>query len=172
MLLLRAALVSSCCCCCCVGGFRLEACAKSMAESFRAARDNSDALDDFVSSSVEALRFGYDLRLLSCEIDVQDDGYLSASDRGHRWRWLRTVRHTVDILSAGTTTTTTLADDDDPELGVFCKEIVDAATRGGTHVDRALATCGNAGTVAHVVLLTMRAVWRLDADDLYPGATG
>lgn len=166
---------------------RLETCAQTISASFRAAcvagrEPLGQSLDVFVGASVDALRAGYDVDLLQLEVEVQDEGSLTASERAYRRRWLRAVGHTLEILSQRRPHE--WRDADDIELAAFAAHVVGQQMRNeGVQLDRALATSGRSGDLegpvapnlvplSQVVLLTMKRVWQLEADELYPGATG
>lgn len=173
---------------------QLENCARAIAKSFRAACINNPeheplgfVLDEFVRSSVDALTAGYDLRLLQFEVDLLDDDSdrgLTECERAHRRRWLRAIRHTLDLLSSHEQK---LHDSEDVEIAALAGYVVHQQTLSmGIQLERAIEISGGLGAtqnapspvaptlipVSQLVLLTMRRVWQIEAEDLYPGATG
>lgn len=173
-----------------VRALRLEGCARTIGASFRescfSSLDFASSLDTFVASSVDAL-LEYDVNLIQLEIEVHDDQTtrLTETERRFRRQWLLAIRHTLDQLIDDRPEHVRSAED--VEMAAFVHSVVQQQNLNtGIQLDRALAMAGRHSSpmettrgvpphlvpLSQIVLLTMRTVWQLEADDLYPGATG
>eukprot|EP00633_Aureoumbra_lagunensis_P003927 CAMPEP_0197317132 /NCGR_PEP_ID=MMETSP0891-20130614/45814_1 /TAXON_ID=44058 ORGANISM="Aureoumbra lagunensis, Strain CCMP1510" /NCGR_SAMPLE_ID=MMETSP0891 /ASSEMBLY_ACC=CAM_ASM_000534 /LENGTH=134 /DNA_ID=CAMNT_0042806973 /DNA_START=155 /DNA_END=559 /DNA_ORIENTATION=+ len=133
---------------------------------------------------------GYSLNLLLLELEaIDEERSLTLSERERRRQWLKAVRYTLDIL---TNCNHHLYDVQDAELAGLVHSVVETQTLAdrGVQLHHALQLTDHAHCLSsspsmhhyyrdesivslpHLILLTMKHTWELQADESYPGATG